>query len=925
MRNRSSSIAAHAAAAAVCILLSIVMTWPLATKLTTAVSDPGDPYLNAWILDWDAWALTHQPGRLFDANLFHPARYALAFSENLFGIAIVMFPLHLLGLGAITVLNISMILGFAFCAYGAYLLGRQVARSHLAGMAAGAAFAFLPYRFDHLAHVQIVWSGWLPIVLAAILSFAEKPTRHRAALFAGALTMNGLTNIHWLLFGTLAAIFTVVLLAPRLSAVDRRNYWIRAAAAFLVCAVVLLPFLLPYREASAAYAMTRNAMENTLGSAVPGDWLVAGARNQLHGASPLARSAAPERALFPGVAITVLAGIGLIGTRRRLRAHDTPLTLRAGTRVATVALDFALIALVVAWFLAIANGRFDFFTKSFAIGAPPWRVVAIALALAIVRLCIAFPRAFQSPGRMNLRDAVRSSPSPGLWAASLWTVVGFLGSLGLNGFFHTTLFTYLDAFQGIRTPARWSMIAYTGLAALAAAGVAVLTKEARRFVIASMGNRGVAVFASAALGVTVFFAIVWELRAPVLWYLEPRPVAEVYAWIAKLDPETIVVEIPFATSREARYVLASTMHHRRLVNGVSGFYPRLHESLRAESNADPISDGFLDALELIGTGVVVVHNEDLGISNAMKAWIRNNIESGRLEPLGSFEHGVGGDYAFAIAKNRPRKMIAVPDQPRTASGRTARERLETFLSEKSSVHVGGPAGVIASPHAGEQVGVGYEFSGWAIAAAGIERVDLLFQNGRVRVPAQLRNRPEIADRYSWLRPGQACWFEVKVETRPLHVRESTDLQVEIVDRRGHLARLEPIFFTWTNRKPLRFDNWKAEELGSLLSRLGVDSGDARDRVLRDEVSIQTVANSLIVNAHLRTNGEFVASCYRAILGREADSKEVRLYVRMLARKRERWEVVDSLLLSEEFARRHLRDARAEIRESSGPSRPSASL
>jgi hypothetical protein len=924
MQKHRSPLVVQAAVAVAFVFLSIVMTWPLATRITTAVSDPGDPYLNAWILDWDAWALTHQPSRLFDANIFHPAWHALAFSENLFGIAIVMFPAHLLGLGAITIHNLAMILGFAFCGYGAYLLGRQTTGSHLAGMAAGAAFAFLPYRFDHLAHLQIVWSGWLAILLAAVLSFAQKPTRGRAVRLAAALTMNGLTNIHWLLFGSLAALLTIVLLAPRQWPVDRRAYWTRAFAAFLASAILLLPFLLPYREASAAYAMKRNATENALGSAVPGDWLVAGARNLVHGASPLARSAAPERALFPGVAITVLAGIGLLGTRRHSRPHHTPPTSRSGTRVATAALDVALVGLAVAWFLAIANGRFDFVTESVAIGAPPWRIVAIASALTIIRLCLQFPRALQAPGRMNLRDAVRHSASPGLWAAALWIVVGYLGSLGLNGFFHTTLFTYFGAFEGIRTPARWSMVAYTGLAALAAAGVVVLMRGARRFAIFSMkGRRTVATFAGAALGVAVLPSIVWELHAPALWYLEPQPAAEVYSWVAGLDPATVVVEIPFSIPREARYVLAATVHHHRIVNGVSGFYPRLHESLLEESNADPISDRFLLALELTGTGVLIVHNEDLGISPAVRTWIRNNIDSRRLEPVGSFEHGIGGDYVFRIAKNRVRIPTPLPDPNRGTAGPTERERLELFLAWNAPVPVDGPAGVIDTPRAGEEIGVGYEFSGWALAAAGIERVDLVFQNGRVRIPTRLVQRRELEDRYPWLRSGQKCGFVALIGTRPPHVRESTDLQVEIVDLRGRVARLEPVFFTWTNRKPLHFGNWKPEALVSLLSRLGVVSGDVRDRVMRNEVSIQKMSNKLVAESNGRTNVEFVAACYRTILGREPDAGGARLYVRKLARGRPRWEVVDALLRSEEFARQHLSGgATGEIRESSGPSRPS---
>src|SRR5205823_2406044 len=60
----------HAAAAIVCLLLAIGMTWPLTFAIDRAVIYPGDPLLNAWIVDWDWYATLHQPLHLFQANAF---------------------------------------------------------------------------------------------------------------------------------------------------------------------------------------------------------------------------------------------------------------------------------------------------------------------------------------------------------------------------------------------------------------------------------------------------------------------------------------------------------------------------------------------------------------------------------------------------------------------------------------------------------------------------------------------------------------------------------------------------------------------------------------------------------------------------------------------------------------------------------------
>src|SRR5829696_7326360 len=97
-----------AAAALLFIALSVGMTWPLAPNLGRAVSDPGDPYINIWILDWDFRATFSDPLSLFDANAFYPARLSLAFSENLYGLAVLLFPLRLAGVSAIAAHNVGM-------------------------------------------------------------------------------------------------------------------------------------------------------------------------------------------------------------------------------------------------------------------------------------------------------------------------------------------------------------------------------------------------------------------------------------------------------------------------------------------------------------------------------------------------------------------------------------------------------------------------------------------------------------------------------------------------------------------------------------------------------------------------------------------------------------------------------------------------
>lgn len=286
----------HVAAAILFIALSIAYTWPLTPNLGRAVSDPGDPYINVWILDWDWYATFHQPLRLFHANAFHPARYSLAFSENLYGLAVLLFPLRAAGVTPVAAFNVAMLAGFAFCGFAAYLLGYRLTGSFAAGLAAGVFYAFVPFRFVHLPHLQHVWGGWLPLLLVALLAYAEKPTPRRAALFALVFLMNGLTNIHYLLFGAFAIAVTAVLVVPRK---DWRNLGIATGGAL----VLLAPFLYPYAAVTKLYGM-RSADETWRFSAFVSDWI--------------SNPAEPERRLFPGVLAFVFV-LGALFVRERAK------------------------------------------------------------------------------------------------------------------------------------------------------------------------------------------------------------------------------------------------------------------------------------------------------------------------------------------------------------------------------------------------------------------------------------------------------------------------------------------------------------------------------------------------------------------------------------------------------------------------------
>jgi hypothetical protein len=93
------------------------------------------------------------------------------------------------------------------------------------------------------------------------------------------------------------------------------------------------------------------------------------------------------------------------------------------------------------------------------------------------------------------------------------------------------------------------------------------------------------------------------------------------------------------------------------------------------------------------------------------------------------------------------------------------------------------------------VGPGAWFTGYALSPYGVREVNLLFNNGAVRIPTDLRPDASVTKAHPWY-PVPAPRFMRAFERRPPGVRQTTDVQVEIVDGRGVRTLLEDRWIDW---------------------------------------------------------------------------------------------------------------------------------
>jgi hypothetical protein len=311
-------------------LLAIVMTWPLLLHLGAIVPrDIGDPLAEAWQPAWGGHALLHQPLHFFDANRFWPIKDSLAFGDALIGYA----PAGLIGSGphaALVRYDLLFLFAYALAFFGAYLLARELGLGPAGAAVAGAAFAFAPFRLEQDGHMQVISSGGIPLAIA----FAVRGIRLR--------------NPWWLFFAWVVAVWQVSLgfvlglpLAYGIAAAVLvagavwllrgrppvpRRMWIAWAAGVVFFVGMSYLIAHPYLNIADQFPEAKRSTHEVAGFSGPLKVFITAPEESFVWGDATAEirdslTDIPEKTLFPGLAIVVLAlvGMGSSSLSRRMR------------------------------------------------------------------------------------------------------------------------------------------------------------------------------------------------------------------------------------------------------------------------------------------------------------------------------------------------------------------------------------------------------------------------------------------------------------------------------------------------------------------------------------------------------------------------------------------------------------------------------
>ena len=610
------------------VLLSIVLTWPVAAGLGTNVpGDLGDSLLNMWIL---AWGAEHVPKVLtlqiswadfWNANIFHPEPLSLALSEHLFGQTLQILPVYWLTGNIILCYNLLFISTFALSAFGTYLLVRDLTGDTRAAFIAGLVYGFLPYRISSVPHVQVMSSQWMPFALYGLNRYVTSGSTRALAGGTAALIMQNWSCGYYLLY---FAPFVPLFVVHRMWTLDRLKdvrIWSSLAAAAGATLILSLPFLFPYQQAATAFGFERPFGEVVLFSANVWSYITASENVRLFGKA-LRFYPHGEGETFLGFMPWLLALVAFVGLIRNNEA-STFRHLAGWRRIATIFLVVVVVTQLIAVLSVFLFGGFELGPIS---ARTPQRLV--------LQFVIAFGLLLGISERAR-NESLRLLRSPVFFTLALtllavWLSLGPIPKAGdslVSGLgLYRLLYDYVPGFNGVRVPARYAMIAGLFLAVVSGYGYKRLSE---------LGLPKFAIAIVAALIVIEGAAIPMEINrtwnqneaVPPAQVMTYANAPAVYQRVAALPGGTAITEFPFGDAAwEIRYVYYAAAHWKPITNGYSGNFPPSYKERVAHLQRvakDPVA-AWKSLADSRSTHAIVHRNAFANVADAdsIETWLK---------------------------------------------------------------------------------------------------------------------------------------------------------------------------------------------------------------------------------------------------------------------------------------------------------------
>jgi hypothetical protein len=311
-----TELACVVAAAAV---LTACLTYPIAFNMgRVGRVDNGDGQFSIWNVAWVARTLVADPRHLFDANIFYPHTGTLAYSEANLAAGVLAVPVYWATRNPYAAHNSAVLLAFLLTAVGTYYLVRHLTHDRRGAAVAAVCFAFCPFVFAHLPHIQLLMTAGLPFTMLAFHRLIERPSAGRGAALGAVMAAAALGCGYYGVFAILMVGFGVLVVMTMRGLWTSGSLWLGLIVGAIVAVALVAPAFLPYRDLQRQEGFARSLGEAVRYSA---NWSAYFASSAHAHAWMLEYLPRWNEAVFPGFVASIFGVAGLWVARRVQRGE----------------------------------------------------------------------------------------------------------------------------------------------------------------------------------------------------------------------------------------------------------------------------------------------------------------------------------------------------------------------------------------------------------------------------------------------------------------------------------------------------------------------------------------------------------------------------------------------------------------------------
>jgi len=622
-------------------ILSLLMTYPLIFHLTDHIpSDLSDPLYNVWVMAWDLHKFSTGLAGFWNTNIFFPHQGTLFYADSLIALAFLGAPVNWLSHNPILSYNILFILSFFLCGLGMYYLVFRLAGLRMAALISGLIFAFFPYRFAHISHLELLYFAWMPFCLLFCYQFFENPS-FRNLLGIGFFYILQVYSCAY--YGEYLALFLglfILYFAIKKGFWRMPGFWAKMVILLAVCSLALLPYFYPFLRIHKKMLFFRPMWEVKFFSAELQHFLAVPAWNLAWGwlAGNLG---AQEWQLYPGSVPLLLTVFLVINKWKgpKPEASSQPLPKKKKIFFFWDVANIILLAFLL--FVGISRG-FKFTLGELSISVHKLRNPFLLL---ILSLCLRI--ALDQSLRFRLKKFLQATNLSQrfflfivilAWLLSLGPIIRCFGREIISGPYGF-LYEWIPGFRSLRVPSRFVVLMMFGLTALSGWGAAIFLEKFK-----SVKSK---TLVSVILGMLILLDYA-SFPIPLARIRAGSEIPAIYSKVKNLPEDAVIIELPMPAHdwdefQEAIYVYYSIYHWKKILNGYSGFSPPGYRIVREAMEYFPSEQTF-EMLRDLGVSHVLVHTQDFRAERGRE--VINRLKSFRslIELIGQSQ----GDFLFRL-------------------------------------------------------------------------------------------------------------------------------------------------------------------------------------------------------------------------------------------------------------------------------------